>query len=156
MKIKIIALGKIKEKFLKDGIDEFLKRLTPYTSLEIVELNPVEIKDENLTPKALDEEGIKILSHIKDDSFVITMEIQGKQLSSEEFAHKINDITISGISELVFVIGSSCGISSNVSQRANFKLSMSKMTFLHQFARLLLVEQIYRAFKILKGEKYHK
>ena len=156
MKIKIIALGKIKEKFLKEGIDEFLKRLTPYTSLEIVELNPVEIKDENLTQKALDEEGVNILSLIKDDSFVITMEIQGKQLSSEEFAQKIKEITMNGTSELVFVIGSSCGISDKVSQRADFKLSMSKMTFLHQFARLLLVEQIYRAFKILKGEKYHK
>ena len=156
MKIKIIALGKIKEKFLKEGIDEFLKRLTPYTSLEIVELNPIEIKDENLTCKALDEEGVNILSHIKDDSYVVTMEIQGKQLSSEEFAKKINDITISGVSELVFVIGSSCGISPNVSKRADFKLSMSKMTFLHQFARLILVEQIYRAFKILKSEKYHK
>ena len=156
MKIKIIALGKIKEKFLKDGIDEFLKRLTPYASVEIIELNPIEIKDENLTQKALDEEGVNILSHIKDDSFVITLEILGKQLSSEEFAQKINDITISGVSELVFVIGSSCGISPKVSQRADFKLSMSKMTFLHQFARLILVEQIYRAFKILKGEKYHK
>ena len=156
MKIKIIALGKIKEKFLKDGIDEFLKRLTPYAAVEIVELNPIEIKDENLTQKALDEEGVNILSHIKDDSYVITMEIQGKQLSSEEFAQKINEITISGVSELVFVIGSSCGISPTVSQRADFKLSMSKMTFLHQFARLFLIEQIYRAFKILKGEKYHK
>jgi len=156
MKIKIIALGKIKEKFLKDGIDEFLKRLTPYASLEIVELNPIEIKDENLVQKALDEEGVNILSRIKENSFVITMEIQGKQLSSEEFASKINEISISGISELVFVIGSSCGLSKSVSQRADFKLSMSKMTFLHQFARLLLVEQIYRAFKILKGEKYHK
>ncbi len=156
MKIKIIALGKIKEKFLKDGIDEFLKRLSPYTSLEIVELNPVEIKDENLTKKALDEEGANILSHIKEDSFVITMEILGKQLSSEEFAYKIKEITMNGTSELVFVIGSSCGISDKVSQRANFKLSMSKMTFLHQFARLILVEQIYRAFKILNGEKYHK
>ena len=156
IKIKIIALGKIKEKFLKVGIDEFLKRLTPYASLEIVELNPVEIKDDNLIQKALDEEGINILSHIKDDSFVITLEIQGKQLSSEEFAQKINEITISGVSELVFVIGSSCGISPKVSDRANFKLSMSKMTFLHQFARLILIEQIYRAFKILKGEKYHK
>ena len=156
MKIKIIALGKIKEKFLKDGIDEFLKRLTPYASVEIIELNPIEIKDENLTQKALDEEGVNILSHIKDDSFVVTMEILGKQLSSEEFAQKINDITMNGVSELVFVIGSSCGISSKVSQRADFKLSMSKMTFLHQFARLILVEQIYRAFKILKGEKYHK
>lgn len=156
MKIKIIALGKIKEKFLKDGIDEFLKRLTPYASVEIIELNPIEIKDENLTLKTLDEEGVNILSHIKDESFVITLEIQGKQLSSEEFAQKINNITMSGVSELVFVIGSSCGISKKVSERANFKLSMSKMTFLHQFARLILVEQIYRAFKILKGEKYHK
>ena len=156
MKIKIIALGKIKEKFLKDGIDEFLKRLTPYASVEIVELQPVEIKDENLTEKALLQEGEKILSHIKTDSFVITLEINWKQLSSEEFASKISEISNSGVSELVFVIGSSCGISRIVSQRANLKLSMSKMTFLHQFARLILVEQIYRAFKILKNETYHK
>jgi 23S rRNA (pseudouridine1915-N3)-methyltransferase len=156
MKIKIIALGKIKEKFLKDGIDEFLKRLTPYASVEIVELTPIEIKDENLTQKALEQEAEKILANIKSDSYVITLEILGKQLSSEDFANKINEITVSGISELVFVIGSSCGIAPSVSQRANFKLSISKMTFLHQFARLLLVEQIYRAFKILKGETYHK
>lgn len=156
MKIKIIALGKIKEKFLKEGIDEFLKRLTPYASVEIIELTPVEIRDENLTAKALEQEGAKILANIKNDSYVITMEILGKQLSSEDFASKINEISISGISELIFVIGSSCGLSPIVSQRANFKLSFSKMTFLHQFARLLLVEQIYRAFKILKGETYHK
>ena len=156
MKIKIIALGKIKEKFLKDGIDEFLKRLTPYASVEIVELSPIEIRDENLIQKALEQEGEKILANIKNDSVVITMEILGKQLSSEDFAHKINEISMSGISELVFVIGSSCGLSPIVSNRANFKLSFSKMTFLHQFARLLLVEQIYRAFKILKGETYHK
>lgn len=155
MKIKIIALGKIKEKFLKDGIDEFLKRLTPYAAVEIVELNPVDIKD-NQVDKALAEEGERILANIKPNSYVITMEISGKQLSSEDFASKINEITISGISELVFVIGSSCGISPIVSARADFKLSISKMTFLHQFARLLLVEQIYRAFKILKGETYHK
>ena len=156
MKIKIIALGKIKEKFLKDGIDEFLKRLTPYASVEIVELTPIEIRDENLTQKALEQEGEKILANIKNDSFVITMEILGKQLSSEDFAQKINEISMSGISELVFVIGSSCGLSPIVSNRANFTLSFSKMTFLHQFSRLLLVEQIYRAFKILKGETYHK
>lgn len=156
MKIKIIALGKIKEKFLKEGIDEFLKRLTPYASVEIVELTPIEIRDENLTQKALEQEGEKILANIKNDSFVITMEILGKQLSSEDFAQKINEISMSGISELVFIIGSSCGLSPTVSNRANFKLSFSKMTFLHQFARLLLVEQIYRAFKILKGETYHK
>lgn len=156
MKIKIIALGKIKEKFLKEGIDEFLKRLTPYASVEIIELTPVEIKDENLTQKALEQEAEKILSHIKKESYVITMEILGKQLSSEDFASKINEISIAGTSELIFVIGSSCGLSPTVSKRANFKLSFSKMTFLHQFARLILVEQIYRAFKILKGETYHK
>lgn len=156
MKIKIVALGKIKEKFLKDGIEEFTKRLTPYTSFEIVELSPVEIKDDNLINKALDQEAEKILSNIKPNSYVITLEIKGKQLSSEELAQKINEITISGISELVFIIGSSCGISQKVSERADFKLSISKMTFLHQFARLLLIEQIYRAFKILKNETYHK
>ena len=156
MKIKIIALGKIKEKFLKDGIEEFMKRLTPYATVEIIELNPIEIKDENLTDKILAEEGEKILAQIKDTSYVITLEICGKQLSSEDFAEKINDISRSGISELIFVIGSSCGLADSVSKRADFKLSMSRMTFLHQFARLILVEQIYRAFKILKGEKYHK
>ena len=156
MKIKIIALGKIKEKFLKDGIDEFLKRLTAYTSVEIIELNPIEIKDENLTTRVLEEEGKRILAHLKDDSYVITLEILGRELSSEDFAQKINEVTISGTSELVFVIGSSCGLSGEVSKRADFKLSMSKMTFLHQFARLLLIEQIYRAYKILNHEKYHK
>lgn len=156
MKIKIIALGKIKEKFLKEGIDEFLKRLTPYAAVEIIELSPIEIKDENLTQRALDEEGGKILSYIKPQSYVITMEINGKQFSSEEFAAKIKGLTNEGQSEIIFVIGSSCGISKNVSSRANLKMSMSKMTFLHQFARLILVEQIYRAFKIIKGETYHK
>lgn len=156
MKIKIIALGKIKEKFLKEGIDEFLKRLTPYTSIEIIELQPIDIKDEHLTKRVLDEEGEKILSLIKPQSYLITMEINGKQFSSEEFAHKITDLINEGQSEIVFVIGSSCGLSENVSARANLKMSMSKMTFLHQFARLILVEQIYRAFKIIKGETYHK
>ena len=156
MKIKIIALGKIKEKYLKEGIDEFLKRLTPYTSLEIIEIPPIEIKDENLNAKILEQEGEKILSHIKPQSFVITMEIKGKMFSSEEFAQKIEELTNEGISEIIFVIGSSCGISPIVSERANLKMSMSKMTFLHQFARLILVEQIYRAFKIIKGETYHK
>ena len=156
LKIKIIALGKIKEKFLKDGIDEFLKRLTPYTSISIQELSPIEIKDENLTEKVLTEEGDKILSYIKPLDYVITMEINGKQFSSEEFAQHITTLTNDGVQEIVFVIGSSCGIGKNVSARANLKMSMSKMTFLHQFARLILVEQIYRAFKIIKGETYHK
>ena len=156
MKIKIVALSKIKDKFLKDGIDEFLKRLTPYAAVEIAELQPIEIRDENLTEKILDQEGEKILSLIKPTDFVITLEIKGKQLSSEEFSQKIFEITNEGVSELVFVIGSSCGLSSLVSKRANFKLSLSKMTFLHQFTRLILIEQIYRAFKILNNETYHK
>lgn len=156
MKIKIIALGKIKEKFLKDGIDEFLKRLTPYASLEIVELNPIEIKDENLTNRVLEQEGEKILAHVKPNSYVITLEIEGANFSSEKFAQKLEEVSNQGHNEIVFVIGSSCGIAKSVSARADFKLSLSKMTFLHQFARLLLVEQLYRAFKIQKGETYHK
>lgn len=156
MKIKIIALGKIKEKYLKSGIDEFLKRLTPYASVSVVELNPIEIKDENLKDKILLDEGEKILSNIKPLDFVITLEIEGQQFSSEDFAQKIKDLTNNGTQEIVFVIGSSCGIGKNVSTRANLKMSMSKMTFLHEFSRLILIEQIYRAFKINKGEKYHK
>ena len=120
MKIKIIALGKIKEKFLKEGIDEFLKRLTPYANVEIVELAPVEIRDENLIEKALDAEGEKILACIKPQTYVITLEIQGKMLSSEEFAEKIQTLSNEGISEIAFVIGSSHGISEEVSKRADF------------------------------------
>ena len=156
MKIKIIALGKIKEKYLQSGIEEFLKRLMPYAQIKIVEITPIEIKDENLKDKVLLSEGEKILSNIKPTDFVITMEIKGKEFSSEEFASKIEELTNSGTQEMVFVIGSSCGIGKNVSSRANLKMSMSKMTFLHEFARLILVEQLYRAFKIIKGETYHK
>ena len=156
MKIKIIAIGKLKDKFLKDGINELQKRLSPYTSLEICELQPIEIKDDNLILKTLDKEGDKVLSLIKNTDYVISLEIQGKQLSSEDFADKIKELTNSGISEIVFVIGSSNGLSQNVSNRADFKLSLSKMTFLHQYTRLILVEQIYRAFKMLNNETYHK
>jgi len=156
MKIKIIALGKVNEKYLKDGIDEFLKRISPYTAIEVIELKPIEVKDENLISKTLDLEAEKILENIKQSSFVVTLEIGGKMLSSEDFASKINEIINSGINELVFIIGSSHGLSQKVSDRADFKLSLSKMTFLHNFARLILVEQIYRAFKIIKGEVYHK
>jgi 23S rRNA (pseudouridine1915-N3)-methyltransferase len=147
MNIKIIAPGKIKEKFLKAGIDEFMKRLGPYASAEIIEV-PVQ--------NTLEDEGGRILALIKPQSYVITLEISGKTYSSGEFAAKIEELTHAGASEIIFVIGSSHGLSANVSERANLKMSMSKMTFLHQFARLLLVEQIYRAFKIIKGETYHK
>ena len=156
MHIKVLALGKLKEKFLKEGILEFQKRLTPYANFEIIELQPVEIRDENLIQKALDEEAQKLLAYIKPQSYVITLDIGGKMLSSEDFARKISDLTNEGFGEIVFVIGSSCGLSKIISDRADFKLSLSKMTFLHQFARLILTEQIYRAFKIIKGETYHK
>ncbi|MBR1460396.1 23S rRNA (pseudouridine(1915)-N(3))-methyltransferase RlmH [bacterium] len=156
MKIKIIALGKIKEKYIKNGIDEFLKRITPYASLNITEINPVEIKDEALISRALEQEGEKILSYIKPTDYVITMEIKGKEFSSEEFASCLEELTNAGTQEVIFVIGSSNGIGQNVSARANLKMSMSRMTFLHEFARLILIEQIYRAFKIIKGETYHK
>jgi len=156
LKIKIIAPGKIKEKYLKEGIEEYLKRLTPFVPVEIAELTPVEIKDENLTDKTLILEGEKILSCIKPQDYVITMEINGKQFSSVDFSEKISLLANEGISEIVFVIGSSCGLGKNVSARANLKMSLSKMTFLHQFARLILLEQIYRAFKIARNETYHK
>ena len=156
MKIKIIALGKVNEPYLKEGIDEFLKRIAPYATVEVSEIKPIEVKDENLIQRTLDLEADKILDYIKPSSFVITLEIGGKMLSSEDFAHELNEIINSGVNELVFVIGSSHGLSQKVSERADYKLSLSKMTFLHNFARLILVEQIYRAFKIIKGETYHK
>ena len=156
MKIKIIALGKIKEKFLKEGIDEFLKRLRPYVNIEICELQPIEIKDENLTEKVLDMEAEKIIANINPSSYVITMEIEGKQYDSVEFSKKLEEITNTGVSEIVFIIGSSCGLSKKVRDMSDLKLSLSKMTFLHQFTRLILIEQIYRAFKISKNETYHK
>lgn len=156
MKIKIIALGKVNEPYLKDGIDEFLKRIAPYTTIEVSELKPVEVKDENLIGRSLDLEADKILDLIKPSAFVVTLEIGGKMLSSEDFAIEMNEIINSGVNEMIFVIGSSHGLSPKVSERADYKLSLSKMTFLHNFARLILVEQIYRAFKIIKGETYHK
>lgn len=156
MKIKIIALGKVNESYLKEGIDEFLKRIAPYTNIEVSELKPVEVKDENLIQRSLDLEAEKILDLIKPSSFVITLEIGGKMLPSEDFATELKEIINSGVNELIFVIGSSHGLSSKVSERADYKLSLSKMTFLHNFARLILVEQVYRAFKIINGETYHK
>ena len=141
---------------MQEGIDEFLKRITPYAAVSVVEVPPVQFKDENLTQKALMEEGEKILALVKPTDYLITLEIQGTQFSSEDFGAKLKELTNSGVQEIVFVIGSSCGIGKNVSERADFKMSMSKMTFLHEFARLILIEQIYRAFKIIKGEKYHK
>lgn len=156
MNIKIIAVGKLKEKFSKDAIDEFTKRLGAYCSLSVVEIPAQEIKDENLAQKYMDAEAQKILAAIKPDSYVVTLEILGKALSSEDFAQKIKTLSQEGHNEIIFIIGGANGLAKNVSNRANFKLSFSKMTFTHQLMRIFLYEQIYRTFKIINNENYHR
>lgn len=159
MNIKIISVGKIKEKYLKLGIEEFTKRLSKYCKLEIIELED-EKAPENLSEKEMEniknKEGNKILSNIKENAYVIALAIDGKNLSSEELADKLNNLSIMGTSNIVFIIGGSLGLSNGVLNRADFKLSFSKMTFPHQLMRLILLEQIYRSFRIIKGEPYHK
>lgn len=156
MNIKIIAVGKLKEKYSKDAIDEFKKRLGAYCSLSLVEIPAQEIKDDNLAQKYMDAEGKKILAAIKPDAYVITLEISGKSLSSEEFSQKIKNLSNEGHNEIDFIIGGANGLSKEVSERADFKLSFSKMTFTHQLIRVFLYEQIYRAFKIINKESYHR
>ena len=156
MKIRVIAVGQIKEKFSKQWIEEFEKRLCPYCSFFVEEIQAEPIIDNNSYEKYKRVEGEKILSQIKSEDYVITLEINGRNLSSEDFADKIKEISSLGVNELVFVIGGANGLSQEVSNRADFKLSFSKMTFTHQMIRLLLIEQIYRAFKILNGENYHR
>ena len=147
--IKIICVGKIKEKFFVQSIKEYEKRLSKYTKLEIIEL-----PDYNYdVTKTLLEEGKNILSKIKDNDFVVTLEINGKEMDSVMLSEFINKNLSNNI---VFVIGSSNGISSDVKQRSNFSLSFSKLTFPHQLFRILLLEQIYRSFKIINNESYHK
>ncbi|MBO5120420.1 MAG: 23S rRNA (pseudouridine(1915)-N(3))-methyltransferase RlmH [Bacilli bacterium] len=150
--IKIITVGSIKEKYLKDAIDEYLKRLKKYTNIEIIEL-----KDEGLVEeqKAIQLEGEKILKNISPKDYLITLEIEGKEYSSEEFAAKINQIQIEN-SNIVFVIGGSYGLSKEIKEKSKMHLSFSKMTFPHQLFRVFLLEQIYRAYKILNNESYHK
>lgn len=159
MRINIVCVGKIKEKYLKLGIDEFKKRLSKYCKLEIIELED-EKSPENLSDKEMlmikEKEGKKILSKIKDNSYVIALAIDGKNLSSEELAETINKLGVRGISNITFVIGGSLGLSDEVLSRADYKLSFSKMTFPHQLMRLILLEQVYRAYRINNGEPYHK
>ena len=159
MRINIVCVGKIKEKYLKLGIDEFKKRLSKYCKLEIIELED-EKAPENLSDKEMliikEKEGKKILSKIKDNSYVIALAIDGKNLSSEELAETINKLGLRGISNITFVIGGSLGLSDEVLSRADYKLSFSKMTFPHQLMRLILLEQVYRAYRINNGEPYHK
>lgn len=159
MNINIITVGKLKEKYLKLGIDEFKKRLTKYCKLDIVELDD-EKAPESLSDKEMemikDKEGKKILSKIKGNSYVIALAIDGKNLSSEELADTIENLGVRGNSHITFVIGGSLGLSDEVLSRADYKLSFSRMTFPHQLMRLILLEQVYRAFRINKGEPYHK
>jgi len=156
MNIKIIAVGKIREKYIKIGIDEFVKRIQPYSSLQIIEISSENIYSDSNIDKILDIEAEKILKHVGENSFFIAMDIKGKQLSSEDFAAKIKDISLSGINQVVFAIGGAEGLSEKVKNRADFALSLSSMTFVHQMARFFLLEQIYRAFKIINNEPYHK
>lgn len=159
MTITIITVGKLKEKYLKDAIDEYSKRLSRYCKLDIIEL-PDEKTPDNASEKEelaiKEKEGQAILNKIKDNMFVIAMDLGGKQLTSEEFARYIDNLGVTGNSNIAFVIGGSLGISKSVLARANYKLCFSKMTFPHQLFRVMLLEQVYRGFRIIKGEPYHK
>lgn len=156
MNIKVIALGKIKEKYMKSAIDEFLKRIRPYCSMQIVEIQEEPVYSENLASHAREIEAKKIREKIGADAFVVALDIDGVELSSEEFAKKIDALASSGLNSVVFVIGSSTGLDDDFKKSADFRLSLSRMTFTHQFARLMLLKQLYRAFKILNNETYHK
>jgi len=159
MNITIITVGKLKEKYLKDAIDEYSKRLGRYCKLDIIELNDEKTPD-NASEKEeeviKEKEGQLILNKIKDNMFVIAMDLGGKQLSSEDFADYIQNLGVIGSSNIAFIIGGSLGISKSVLARANYKMCFSKMTFPHQLFRVMLLEQIYRGFRIIKGEPYHK
>ena len=150
--IKIITVGSIKEQYLKDAIDEYKKRLSKYTNIEIIE-----VKDEGLVEvkKALLLEEEKILKHINDKDYIITLEIEGKEPTSEEFAEKLDKIRLES-SNIVFIIGGSYGLSPNIKNKSRWHLSFSRLTFPHQLFRVILLEQIYRAFKINNNESYHK
>ncbi|ACQ52682.1 23S rRNA (pseudouridine(1915)-N(3))-methyltransferase RlmH [Clostridium botulinum] len=159
MNISIISVGKIKEKFLKAAIDEYSKRLSKYCKLNIIEVpdektpDNASLKEENIIKE---KEGTLILKHIKDNSFVIALDLKGKSIASEEFSDLIENCRLTGNSTIAFVIGGSLGLSEQVLSRANYRLSFSKMTFPHQLFRVMLLEQVYRAFRILCREPYHK
>ncbi len=159
MNISIITVGKLKEKYLKQGIDEYLKRLSSYAKIEIMEVSD-EKAPEELSAVEMEQvkqkEGERILSKLHPDTYVIALAIDGKQKSSEELADSLDKLATYGKSKIAFVIGGSLGLSSEVLQRADERLSFSKMTFPHQLMRLILVEQVYRAYRINRGEPYHK
>ncbi len=159
MKITIVSVGKIKEKFYTDAVSEYQKRLSSYCRLDIIQVADEKTK-ENASEAENDivkrKEAERILKQIKEDDYVITLEIQGKELDSPALAEKIEQLEVHGAGQVVFVIGGSLGLHSSVSARADFKLSFSKMTFPHQLMRVILLEQIYRAYRIIRNEPYHK
>ena len=159
MKISVITVGKIKEKYLRDAIAEYSKRLSRYCRLEIIEVadertpdQASEAVEENICTK----EGERLLKYVRDDMYVITLEIGGKMLTSEQFAEKIETLGIQGKSSIAFVIGGSIGLGREVLKRSDYALSFSKMTFPHQLMRVVLLEQVYRGYRIINGEPYHK
>lgn len=159
MKIQAICIGKLKEKYWTDAVNEYSKRLSRFCDLEITELKESKLPDkasEAQEQAVIEEEGKTILKHVKDGSYVISLEILGKNLTSVELAEKMEELPLMGKSHVTFIIGGSLGLSKDVSKRADFKLSFSKMTFPHQMMRVILLEQVYRAFKINKNEAYHK
>ena len=159
MKIKIVTVGKLKEKYLKDGITEYSKRISRFASVEMIELADEKTPDrasDSENAKILDLEGNRILSKIGDREFVVVLAIEEKTLSSEEFSKQLEQASINGYSTLTFVIGGSLGLSPQVKNRANLSLSFGRLTLPHQLMRLVLVEQIYRAFTIQQGSPYHK
>lgn len=158
MRITIAAVGKIKEKYLAQGIAEFTKRLGPYCKLAIVEVDEEKMPEHPSgaeREKALAREGERLLKHVREGSYCIVLDVYGKALSSEELSAHFDRCALDGKSDLVFLIGGAFGLSPQVRQSARLRLSFSRMTFTHQMVRLLLVEQVYRAFKISRGENYH-
>lgn len=159
LQIKVLAVGKIREKYLQDGILEYAKRLRAYVKLELVELED-EPCPERLSPaeeqQVKSREGERILRRISPQEYCILLDIQGKELDSEELAGLLDDLAVRGNSSIVFVIGGSLGLGANVYARASYRWSLSKLTFPHQIVRLMLLEQIYRANRISRGEPYHK
>ena len=159
MKIKVVTVGKLKEKYLKDGIAEYSKRISRFAKLEMIELADEKTPDrasKSENQKILEIEGQRILSKVDDRDFVIVLAIEGKTFSSEEFSKQLEEASIKGFSNLTFIIGGSLGLAQDVKNRANLSVSFGRLTLPHQLMRLVLVEQIYRAFTIQQGSPYHK
>ena len=159
MKVTLVTVGKIKEKYLKDAIAEYSKRLGAFCDINVLEVQDEKTPDHapsSVEEKIKDTEGERILQKISDRSYVVALSIEGEMLSSEQLAAKISDLMVRGTSDIVFVIGGSLVLSKAVLKRANYQLSFSRMTFPHQLMRVILLEQVYRAFKINNNEPYHK